>query len=159
MLLKCYICSTIRDGVSSIFKTKQNKTNTHLYKSNAAQSSLLILCTCGGDRDCRAPPSAWVLMFQFSQNVSGWGVGVFPPANDSAQVRLRVDKTQRLDAIQTGENYECGRRGQGNITPVRWNIKRIKLSPEREWISVWLSAALSTEGEAGDEEQWGMSLF
>ncbi len=25
---------------------------------------------------------------------------MFPPANDSAQVRLRVDETQRLDAVR-----------------------------------------------------------
>ncbi len=35
-------------------------------------------------------------------------VGVFPPANEIAQLRLRVDKTQRLDAVQTAENGRCG---------------------------------------------------
>ncbi len=57
---------------------------------------------------CRAPPSACMLMFWFSWDISGWGVGVFPPANESAQVRLRVDKTQRVDAVQTEENGGCG---------------------------------------------------
>ncbi len=45
------------------------------------------------DRVCRAPPSAWILMHWFSQDMSGWGVGVFPPANESVQVRLGVDET------------------------------------------------------------------
>ncbi len=56
---------------------------------------------CVGDCACRAPPSACMLMFWFSRGVSGWEVGVFPPANDSAQVRVRMDKTQRLSAVQT----------------------------------------------------------
>ncbi len=34
---------------------------------------------------------------------------MFPPANDSAQMTLRVDKTKRLDVIQTRENGGCGR--------------------------------------------------
>ncbi len=37
---------------------------------------------------------------------------MFPPANESAQVRLRVDKTQRVDAVQTEENGGCGRSGE-----------------------------------------------
>ncbi len=47
-------------------------------------------------------------MFWISQDDSGWGVDVSPAANESTQVRLRMDKTQLLDAIQTGENYGCG---------------------------------------------------
>ncbi len=34
---------------------------------------------------------------------------MFPLANESAQVRLTADKTQRLDAIHTTENGGCGR--------------------------------------------------
>ncbi len=45
-------------------------------------------------------------MFWFSRDVSGWGVDGFPPANESAQVRLKVDKTKQLDAIQAGDNEE-----------------------------------------------------
>ncbi len=37
---------------------------------------------------------------------------MFPPAKESVQVRLTVDKTQRLDDIQTGENYGCGRNSE-----------------------------------------------
>ncbi len=48
-------------------------------------------------------------MFWFSWDMSGWGVGEFPPANDSTQVGLRVDKTWRLDTTQTGEIGGCGR--------------------------------------------------
>ncbi len=51
-------------------------------------------------------------MFWFNRDVSGWGVGVFPPASDGVQVRLRGNQTQRLDAVQTGENGGCGRSGK-----------------------------------------------
>ncbi len=34
-------------------------------------------------------------------------MGAFPPAKNSAPVRLGVDKTQQLDSIQTGENCRC----------------------------------------------------
>ncbi len=53
-----------------------------------------------------------MLMFWFGRDISGWGAGVFPPANESAQVRLRVDKTKRVDAVQTEENGGCGRSGE-----------------------------------------------
>ncbi len=36
-----------------------------------------------GDCVCRAPPSARILMFWFSRDVSGWGVGVFLPSSDN----------------------------------------------------------------------------
>ncbi len=45
-----------------------------------------------GDHISRASPSACILMFWFNQDTSEQGVGLFPSANDSAQVRLRVDK-------------------------------------------------------------------
>ncbi len=45
-------------------------------------------------------PSACIWMFWFSGDISGRRVGEFPPANDSMQVRLRVDKTQRMDVEQ-----------------------------------------------------------
>ncbi len=47
-----------------------------------------------------------------SRDVSEWGVGVFPPANDSTQVRLRVDKAQWPDTVQSGENGGCRRHGE-----------------------------------------------
>ncbi len=50
-------------------------------------------------------PSACILMFWFSLDVSGWEVGAFLPANYSAQ--LGVDKTSRLDGIQTGKNTDA----------------------------------------------------
>ncbi len=54
-------------------------------------------------------PSACILMFWFRQDVSGQSVGEFPPANESAQVRVEVDKTHRLDVIQTAEYCRCRR--------------------------------------------------
>ncbi len=48
----------------------------------------------------------------FSRDISGWGVSVFSPANDGAQVMLGVDKTKWLDGIQTGENDLCGHGGE-----------------------------------------------
>ncbi len=75
--------------LGNIFFLK-NKIQT--YKSDAALSPLLSLYTCGSDCVCRAPPSAWTLMFWFSPDVSGWGVGVFPLASEGAQVRLGVNK-------------------------------------------------------------------
>ncbi len=70
------------------------------------------LYMCGGECVCRAPPSAWICMFWFSQDVSGWGVGVFPPANDGTQVRLRMDKTKPMDAIQTAEHSRYGHKSE-----------------------------------------------
>ncbi len=57
-------------------------------------------------------PSACILIFWLSWDQSERGVGAFPPANGSALVRLRVDKTQRVDAIQMGESYRCERSGE-----------------------------------------------
>ncbi len=37
---------------------------------------------------------------------------MFPPANESTQVRLRVDKTQRLDTVGTEENYGLRHSGE-----------------------------------------------
>ncbi len=47
---------------------------------------------CGGGCFCRAPPSACILIFALKLDVFAWGVGVFLSANDSAQVKLGVDK-------------------------------------------------------------------
>ncbi len=61
---------------------------------------------CGGD--CACGHAALCLDFDVlfvsgaAQDVSVQGGGVFPPANDSVQVRLRA---QLLDAVQTGESY------------------------------------------------------
>ncbi len=52
--------------------------------------------------------SASVLMFWLSQDIPGWGVGVFPLANDSVQVRLVVDKTQQMYTIYTRGNGGLG---------------------------------------------------
>ncbi len=82
---------------------------------------------CGGHCVCRAPPSVWIWMFWFSRDVSEWRVGVFPPANESAQVRLREDKKQRLDAVQMDVVLK-----KRKYSPMRRNIKRIKLGSERE---------------------------
>ncbi len=60
-------------------------------------ASICVIVTVHGD----TLPSACILMFQFLRDVSGLGVGTFPPANESTQVWLGVDKTQQLDAIQT----------------------------------------------------------
>ncbi len=90
-------------GYLAFYRWNQQHLKTK-YRLNPVQSSILILYTCVMLTVCRAPPSACVLMFWLSRDVSGWGVGVFPPANDSAQVRLRVDETKRLDAVQTTEN-------------------------------------------------------
>ncbi len=58
---------------------------------------------CGGDCIC--------LYFDVLVYTSGWGVGVFPSANDSIQ-RLRADKTQQPEAIQTGKDHECRHSGE-----------------------------------------------
>ncbi len=44
-------------------------------------------------------PFACVLMFWYTWDVSGHRVGAFPQVNDGVQIRLRADKTQRLDAV------------------------------------------------------------
>ncbi len=62
------------------------------------------LYMCGSVCVWRARPSAWILMFWFSGDVLGWEVGVFPPANESARLRLGA---QPLDAVQIGESYGC----------------------------------------------------
>ncbi len=49
---------------------------------------------CGGACVCKAPPSAWILIFSLTRDVFWVGSGsIFLLANDIAQVRLRVDKT------------------------------------------------------------------
>ncbi len=58
----------------------------------------------------KAPPSACVMMLWFSRDVSWWGVGVFPPANDSVQVRLREDKTHMTPFRQKEKRRRGGRR-------------------------------------------------
>ncbi len=37
-------------------------------------------------------PSAYISMFWFSRDVSGLGVGAFPPANEIMKVRFRMEK-------------------------------------------------------------------
>ncbi len=54
--------------------------------------------------------SVYILMFWFSRDISGRVLSVFSPANDNTQVRLGVDKTQQMVAVQSGK--KC-RRGQG----------------------------------------------
>ncbi len=61
---------------------------------------------CGGDSICRA--SALRLYFEVLVywDFSGLGVGVLPPANGNAQVRLKVDKN-----LMTGHHSDrrkCG---------------------------------------------------
>ncbi len=62
--------------VSSILLTKQN---IDLNRINQDQSSLLGLCTC--------------VAVTVSAELRPPRVGVFPPDNESVQLRLRVDKT------------------------------------------------------------------
>ncbi len=78
----------------------QNKTN--ICKSDAAQSSLLSLCLCVlvtvyGD----TPPSACILTF--------WLTVRFPQPMTAGRWGWEQLGAQRLDAVQTGESYECGR--------------------------------------------------
>ncbi len=53
-----------------------------------------------------APPSACILMFWIGRDVSGWGVGAFPPANDSAQVTLEMDKLAFSLRMQKEKFYQ-----------------------------------------------------
>ncbi len=91
----------VKGGVSRILLKNKNK---DVYKSNAAQSSLLGLYKClvvtvyGDTR-----PSACILMFWLFLDISGEGGVVVAPANDSTQVRLRAPQ---LDTIQTRESAD-----------------------------------------------------
>ncbi len=73
--------------------------NKYRLKVSPPQSSLMGL---------EPLPFACIWMFSFSQDVSGWGVGVFPQPM-TATLRLGVENTWRLNAVQTWENYgpEC----------------------------------------------------
>ncbi len=50
---------------------------------------ICVVATVCGDTS----PSACILMFLFRLDVSGWGGGAFPSANDSMQVRLRAQQS------------------------------------------------------------------
>ncbi len=59
----------LTDGVRSIFL--KNKTNIDIQNEFGLIITPGSLFMCGGDRACRAPPSACSLMFWFSWDVSG----------------------------------------------------------------------------------------
>ncbi len=84
------------------------------YKSNAAQL-LLGLYKCAV---VTVPPSACVLMLWLTWDAFGLGVGLFPPVNDSMQVRLRA---QRRDATQTRGNNRYGHGGKEKYCPIEVN--------------------------------------
>ncbi len=113
---------------------------------------------CGGVCVCRAPPTACVLMFWFSRDVSGWGVGVFPPADDGVQVRSRLDT--ELDAIQTGESYGYGQSGEKReIQPCEVKHQADKARSRTSLTFSRFQPLSHTEGEAGDEERHRVDLL
>ncbi len=61
---------------------------------------------CGGESaEPRPLPVFW-----FTRDVSGGGVGVFPTANESTQVKLGVDKSSNW--MYSDRRKLCGRSGE-----------------------------------------------
>ncbi len=77
----------LKGGVSRILQKNKILTYTKAFLlSHHLCASRNVRWWLWGD----TPPSAWILMFWFLRDLSGWGVGVSPPANDSTQLRLRA---------------------------------------------------------------------
>ncbi len=86
-----------------------------MYNIETAQSSLKGPYTCVVMTVSAEPlllNVTYLDVFWFSQDMFGRRMGVFPLANDSAQVKLGVGRTQLLDVIQTVEKCVCGCSGE-----------------------------------------------
>ncbi len=87
----------------------------------------------------------------FGTFLGGEGV-CFPQQMAACRRNKEHHRTQWLDAVQTGESYECKHSARKeNIALLRWNSKRIKLISELEWVLVQLSDALENKRRGWEE--------